>query len=75
MIKINDDNLLKNFGNQVITKINSIIITTNVGNIIIAPCKEATVSLTKTETFGLPDCLTEKKVTIEAQYDNMIIVK
>ena len=54
MIKINDDNLLENFGDQVITKINSIIITTNVGNIItiswemsIRACFAVTVFLIK----------------------------
>lgn len=58
-----------------ITKVKSIIITTDAGDIILAPCKDTTVSLTTTETFGLLDCLTKKEATIEAEYDNMVFIK
>ena len=75
MIEISSDNSLKNFANQKITKVKSIIITTDVGDIIITPCKDTTVSLTKTGTFGLIDCLTKKEATIETEYDNMVIIK
>lgn len=74
MIEISSDNSLKNFNNQKITKVNSIIITTDAGNIIIAPCKEVSVSLTTTGTLDLRNCLTKKEVTIEAEYDDMVIV-
>ena len=75
MIEICSDNSLKNFTNQKITKVKSIIITTDVGDIILAPCKEVAVSLTTTGTFGLLDCVTKKEATIETEYDNMIIIK
>ena len=75
MIEIRSDNSFKNFTNQKITKVKSIIITTDAGDIILAPCKDATVSLTTTETFGLLDCLTKKEANIEVEYDNMIIIK
>ena len=75
MIEIHSDNSLKNFNNQKITKVKSIIITTDAGDIILAPCKNATVSLTTTGTFGLPACVTKKEATIEVEYDNMVIVK
>ena len=75
MIEICSDNSLKNFTNQKITKVKSIIITTDVGDIIFAPCKDTTVSLTKTGTFGLIDCVTKKEATIETEYDNMVIIK
>ena len=75
MIETLSDNSLKNFTNQKITKVTSIIITTDVGNIILVPCKDTTVSLTQTKNFGLLDCLMKKEATIETEYDNMIIVK
>lgn len=75
MIEIHSDNSPKNFNNQKITKVKSIIITTDAGDIILAPCKDATVSLTKTGTFGLLDCVTKKEATIETEYDNMVIIK
>ena len=75
MIEICSDNSLKNFTNQKITKVKSIIITTDAGDIILAPCKNATVSLTTAGTFGLVDCVTKKEATIEVEYDNMVIIK
>ena len=75
MIEIHSNNSLKNFNNQKITKVKSIIITTDAGDIILAPCKDVTVSLTTTGTFGLLDCITKKEATIEAEYDNMVIIK
>ena len=70
MIEILSDNSLKNFTNQKITKVTSIIITTDVGNIILVPCKDTTVSLTETEAFGLIDSLMKKKLLSKL---NMII--
>ena len=75
MIEISSDNSLKNFANQKITKVKSIIITTDAGDIILAPCKDTTVSLTTTGTFGSLSCLTKKEATIETEYDNMVIIK
>ena len=75
MIKILSDNSLKNFTNQKITKVKSIIITTDAGYIILTPCKDTTVSLTETEAFGLIDSLMKKEATIETEYDNMVIIK
>ena len=75
MIEICSDNSLKNFTNQKITKVKSIIITTDAGDIILAPCKNATVSLTTAGTFSLVDCVTKKEATIEVEYDNMVIIK
>lgn len=75
MIEIRSDNSLKDFiDNQKIVKVKSIIITTDVGDILLAPCKDATVSLTTTEAVG-PLVLTKKEVTVEAEYDNMIFIK
>lgn len=74
MIEIRSDNSLKNFTNQKIVKVKSIIITTDVGDILLTPCKDATVSLTTTETVGSL-VLTKKEATIEAEYDNMVIIK
>ena len=70
MIEILSDNSLKNLTNQKITKVTSIIITTDVGNIILVPCKDTTVSLTETEAFGLIDSLMKKKLLSKL---NMII--
>ena len=75
MIKIRADNSLKNFTNQKITKVKPIIIATDVGDILLAHCKDATVSLTQTKNFGLLDCLMKKEATIETEYDNMVIIK
>lgn len=75
MIEIRSDSSLKNFTNQKITRVKSIIITTDAGDIILAPCKDTTVSLTTTNTFGSLDCLTKKEATIEAEYDSMVIIK
>ena len=75
MIEIRSDNSLKNFTNQKITKVKSIIITTDAGDIILTPCKDTTVSLTETGTFGLVDCLTKKEATIETEYNNIVIIK
>ena len=75
MIEIHSDNSLKNFDNQKITKVKSIIITTDAGDIILTPCRDTIVSLTTTETFGLRDCLAKKEATIETEYDNMVIIK
>ena len=61
MIEIRSDNSLKNFNNQKITKVKSIIITTDAGDIILAPCKDTTISLTTTETFGSHSGLTKKR--------------
>ena len=73
MLEICSDNLFKNFANQKIVKVKSIFITTDVGDILLAPCKDATVSLTTTEIVG-PLGLTKKETTIEAEYDNMIFI-
>lgn len=75
MIEIHSNNPLKNLTNQKITKVKSIIITTDAGDIILTPCKDTTVSLTETGTFGLIDCLTKKEATIETEYDNIVIIK
>lgn len=75
MIEICSDNSPKIFGNQIITKVKSIIITTDCGDIILAPCKNAAVSLTTTKTFGSLNGLTKNEATIEAEFDNIIAIK
>ena len=74
MIEIRTDNSFKDFNNQTITKVKSIIITTDAGDIILAPCKDTSISLTTDHTFNLLGCPIKKEVTIKTQYDNMIIV-
>ena len=66
MLEICSDNSFKNFANQKIVKVKSIFITTDVGDILLAPCKDATVLLTTTETVG-PLGSTKKETTIEAE--------
>ena len=75
MTEIRYDNSLKNLANQKITKVKSIIITTDVGDIIFVPSRDTTVSLTTTGSFSPLDSLTKKEVTIETEYDNMVIIK
>lgn len=75
MIEIRSDSPPKNFDNQILTHIKSIIITTDAGDVILTPCKDAVVSLMTTEKFGSLDCLSRKEVIIETQYDNMIVIK
>lgn len=70
MIETRSDNSFENFNNQKITKVKSIIITTDAGDIILAPCKDTTVSLTTTGIFGSLGCLTKKKLLSKL---NMII--
>lgn len=75
MIEIHSNNSFTHFSNQNIAKVKSILITTDVGDILLTPCKDTIVSLTTTETVVLFDGLTEKEATIEAKYDNMVIIK
>lgn len=75
MIQMPSDDFAKIFGNQVIAKVKSIIITTEVGDIVIAPCKNATLSLTTTQTIGPVACCPTKEATIETKYDNIIFIK
>ena len=48
MIEIHSDNLLKSLNDRVITKVKSIIITTDVEDIIFTICNDTTISLTST---------------------------
>lgn len=75
MIEIHSDNSPKIFGNQTITKVKSIIITTDCGDIVLAPCKNAAVSLKTTKTFGSLSCVPKNEATIEAEFDSIIAIK
>lgn len=75
MIEIHSDNLLKSLNDRVITKVKSIIITTDVGDIIFTICNDTTISLTSTQAPSLLSDLDKKEITIEAQYNDMIVIK
>lgn len=75
MINLYAGKNIKDANLQTMGNVKSIILTTDTGNIILAPCKDAVVSLTTTETYGALDYLVKKEATIELEYDNMIIIK